>query len=224
MRFEGLLDRQTRGEITQEEAATVLGVSVRTFQRWAERYEEDGADGLKDGRLNRPSPKRAPREELERMLCLFRDKYSDFTVKHFHEQLVKRHSYYLGYTVTKLTLHAAGLVRPAKKRSAHRKKRPRRPVPGMMLHQASPEWQDRASPEIWASSPARRNIPAQSLAGERRVPSFWFAGWLRVADPFARREQLARVADLAFCSTTASASTASMAISRDSSAAAISDR
>lgn len=135
MRFEGLLDRQTRGEITQEEAATVLGVSVRTFQRWAERYEEDGADGLKDGRLNRPSPKRAPREELERMLCLFRDKYSDFTVKHFHEQLVKRHSYYLGYTVTKLTLHAAGLVRPAKKRSAHRKKRPRRPVRGMMLHQ-----------------------------------------------------------------------------------------
>ena len=102
MRFEGLLDRQTRGEITQEEAATVLGVSVRTFQRWAERYEEDGADGLKDGRLNRPSPKRAPREELDRMLCLFRDKYSDFTVKHFHEQLVKRHSYYLGYTVTKL--------------------------------------------------------------------------------------------------------------------------
>ena len=135
MRFEGLLDRQTRGEITQEEAATVLGVSVRTFQRWAERYEEDGADGLEDGRLNRPSPKRAPREELERMLCLFRDKYSDFTVKHFHEQLVKRHSYYLGYTVTKLTLHAAGLVRPAKKRSAHRKKRPRRPVRGMMLHQ-----------------------------------------------------------------------------------------
>ena len=56
MRFEGLLDRQTRGEITQEEAATVLGVSVRTFQRWAERYEEDGADGLKDGRLNRPLP------------------------------------------------------------------------------------------------------------------------------------------------------------------------
>src|SRR5262245_7085615 len=72
MRFEGLLDQQTRGEITQEEAASVLGVSVRTFQRWAERYEEDGAEGLKDGRLNLPSPKRAPRGELERMLGLFR--------------------------------------------------------------------------------------------------------------------------------------------------------
>jgi transposase len=135
MRFEGLLEQQTRGEITQEEAATVLGVSVRTFQRWADRYEEDGAEGLKDGRLNCPSPKRAPREELGRMLGLFRDKYADFTVKHFHEQLVKRHNYFLGYTVTKLALHAAGLVQPAKKRSAHRKKRPRRPVRGMMLHQ-----------------------------------------------------------------------------------------
>ena len=56
-------------------------------------------------------------------------------MKHFHEQLVKRHGYKLGYTVTKLALHAAGLVRPAAKRSAHRKKRPRRPLVGMLLHQ-----------------------------------------------------------------------------------------
>ena len=135
MRFENLLERNERGEITQEEAALVLGVSVRTFQRWLDRFEDQGADGLKDQRLNRPSPKRAPREELERMLGLYRDKYADFTVKHFHEQLVKRRGYRLGYTVTKLALHAAGLVRPAKTRSAHRKKRPRRPIRGMMLHQ-----------------------------------------------------------------------------------------
>jgi hypothetical protein len=53
------------------------------------------------------------------------------------EQLVKRHGYELGYTVTKLNLHAAGLVKPACSRSAHRKKRQRRPLPGMMLHQAA---------------------------------------------------------------------------------------
>jgi hypothetical protein len=68
------------------------------------------------------------------MLGLFRDKYADFTVKHSHEQLRKRHGYVLGYTVTKLALHAAGLVRKAPKRSAHRKKRPRRPLRGMLLH------------------------------------------------------------------------------------------
>jgi hypothetical protein len=68
MRFESLLGRQERGEITQVEAAEMLGVSVRTLQRWAGRFEEAGADGLADRRLGRPSPRRAPAEELERML------------------------------------------------------------------------------------------------------------------------------------------------------------
>ena len=66
------------------------------------------------------------------MLGLFRDKYADFTVKHFHEQLQKRHGYVPGYTVTKLALHTAGLVRKAAKRSAHRKKRSRRPLPALV--------------------------------------------------------------------------------------------
>ncbi|MGN8547319.1 helix-turn-helix domain-containing protein [Bradyrhizobium sp. 13971] len=135
MRFSSLLERTEAKELTQEAAAEVLGISVRTFRRWAERYEAEGDDGLVDRRMGRRSPRRAPQEELERMLGLFRDKYADFTVKHFHEQLQKRHGYMLGYTVTKLALHAAGLVRKAPKRSAHRKKRPRRPLRGMLLHQ-----------------------------------------------------------------------------------------
>ena len=135
MRFSSLLDRTEAKELTQAAASELLGINVRTFQRWAERFEAEGDDGLVDLRMGRRSPRRAPEEELERMLGLFRDKYADFTVKHFHEQLQKRHGYVLGYTVTKLALHAAGLVRKAPKRSAHRKKRPRRPLPGMLLHQ-----------------------------------------------------------------------------------------
>jgi len=134
MRFSTILDRWDAGEMTQEAAAELLGMSVRSFQRWKERYEADGEAGLVD-RRGSPSPRRAPGEELERMLGLYRDKYADFTVKHFHEQLTKRHNYQLGYTVTKLHLHRAGLVKAAPKRSAHRKKRPRRPMRGMMLHQ-----------------------------------------------------------------------------------------
>jgi len=135
MRFSDLLDRTEAKKLTQDAASELLGISVRTFQRWAERYEAEGDDGLVDRRMGRRSPRRAPEEEVERMLGLFRDKYADFTVKHFHEQLQKRHGYVLGYTVTKLALHAAGLVRKAAKRSAPRKKRPRRPLPGMLLHQ-----------------------------------------------------------------------------------------
>lgn len=135
MRFSRLLERTAARELNQEEAAEILGINVRTFQRWAVRYEAEGDAGLWDRRLGRPSGKRAPAAELERMLGLYRDKYADFTVKHFHEQMRERHNYVLGYTVTKLALHASGLVRRARKRSAHRKKRPRRPIQGMLLHQ-----------------------------------------------------------------------------------------
>lgn len=130
MRFSSLLDRTVAKDLTQEAAAEMLGINVRTFQRWAVRYEAEGDDGLVDRRMGWRSTKRAPEEELERMLGLYRDKYADFTVKHFHEQLVKRHDYVLGYTVTKLALHTAGLVRRAPKRSAHRKKRARCPMRG----------------------------------------------------------------------------------------------
>jgi hypothetical protein len=99
------------------------------------RYEEAGVEGLRDRRIGKVSPRRAPARELERMQQLYRELYGDFTVKHFHEHLVRRHNYKLGYTVTRLSLQAAGLVRKAKRRGAHRKKRIRRPLPGMLLFQ-----------------------------------------------------------------------------------------
>jgi transposase len=135
MRFESLLDRHERGELSQVEAAEMLGITERTFRRWRDRLRDEGSTGLLDRRIGKPSSRRAAAEEILRMLGLYREVYADFTVKHFHEQLVKRHHYKLGYTVTRLSLQAAGLVRPAPRRSVHRKKRPRRPLPGMMLHQ-----------------------------------------------------------------------------------------
>ena len=134
MRFEDVLGRSERSELSQMEAAELLGISERTFRRWRDRHREAGLSGLDDRRLA-PSLRRAPVAEIERMLGLYQDLYRGFTVKHFHEQLVKRHNYSLGYTVTKLHLHREGLVHRAKTRSAHRKKRPRRPLVGMMLHQ-----------------------------------------------------------------------------------------
>ncbi|MGC2200584.1 MAG: helix-turn-helix domain-containing protein [Stellaceae bacterium] len=135
MRFEGLLERHERGELSQEEAAEMLGVSERTFRRWRDRLRDEGPEGLRDRRIGKPSSRRAAAEEILRMLGLYQDRYAGFTVKHFHEQLQKRHNYKLGYTVTRLALQGAGLVRPAPRRSAHRKKRPRRAMVGMMLHQ-----------------------------------------------------------------------------------------
>ena len=134
-RFEEALEQYERHRLTAEEAGELLGMSGRNFRRLCVRYEEDGIDGLRDRRIGKVSPRRAPARELERMHDLYRECYSDFTVKHFHEQLVRRHNYKLCYTVTRLSLQAAGLVPKAKRRGAHRKKRVRRPLPGMLLFQ-----------------------------------------------------------------------------------------
>jgi hypothetical protein len=134
-RFEDTFELYRRRRLTGEEAGELLGMSGRHFRRLCVRYEEEGIEGLRDRRIGKVSPRRAPERELERMQELYRERYGDFTVKHFHEQLVRRHGYKLCYTVTRLSLQAAGLVAKAKRRGAHRKKRVRRPLPGMLLFQ-----------------------------------------------------------------------------------------
>jgi len=134
-RFEEAFEQYRRRRLTGEEAGELLGLSGRQFRRLCVRYEEDGIEGLRDRRIGKVSPRRAPERELERMHELYRRQYRDFTAKHFHEQLVRRHGYKLCYTVTRLSLQAAGLVAKAKRRGAHRKKRVRRPLPGMLLFQ-----------------------------------------------------------------------------------------
>jgi transposase len=67
MRFSSLLDRTEAKNLTQAAASELLGISVRTFQRWAERHEAEGDDGLVDHRMGRRSPRRAPEEENDKI-------------------------------------------------------------------------------------------------------------------------------------------------------------
>jgi hypothetical protein len=73
-------------------------------------------------------------EVLEQVLQLYREKYFDFNVQHFHEKLEEEHGIKQSYTWVKTALQEAGLVGRRKKRGPHRKRRPRRPLPGMLLH------------------------------------------------------------------------------------------
>ena len=117
-----------------EDAADLLGTSLSTFYRYRRRYEEEGEEGLVDRRLGKLSARRAPVDEVFKVVTLFETKYYDFTVKHFHEKLAG-HGIKRGYTWTKNVLQEAGKVKKAPRRGAHRRKRPRRPMAGMMLHQ-----------------------------------------------------------------------------------------
>lgn len=134
-RFEDAFHRYRKRSLTADEAGELLGMSARHFRRQCGRFEADGEDGLRDRRIGRVSNRRAPESELERMRRLYREEFADFTVKHFHEHICRHHGYTLGYAVTRLALRASGDVRKAAGRGKHRKKRPRRPMPGMMLYQ-----------------------------------------------------------------------------------------
>jgi len=142
MRFEDVYGRFQRGTLGCAEAADILGMSERNFLRYRNRYEVDGAEGLYDRRVGRVSGRRAPVDEATRVIALYATRYFDFNVKHVHETLVREHGLKLSYTWTKRVLQGAGQVAKAKTKGAHRRKRPRKALPGIMLHQdgSSHEW------------------------------------------------------------------------------------
>lgn len=142
MRFEEVYARRARRELSMGEAAEWLGITERTFRRWKDRYEAEGVAGLQDRRLGRASARAVPVDEALQLIRLYETRYTGWTVKHFHEHWQASHGGTRSYTWAKTTLQRAGQVVRAPRRGAHRKQRPRKPLPGMMLHQdgSTYEW------------------------------------------------------------------------------------
>jgi transposase len=134
MKVQEVILRAMAKKITWWQAAEIIGISDRQMRRWRQRYEDFGYDGLFDRRRGKPSPKRVPLATVEQVLGLYREKYFDLNVRHFHEKLCEQHGIELSYTWVKLALQGAGLVARGRRRGVHRKRRPRRPLPGMLLH------------------------------------------------------------------------------------------
>ena len=134
MKLQDVMLRAMAKRITWFQAAEILGISCRQMQRWKTRFEHEGYEGLFDRRRGIPSPKRVPLPTVEEVLRLYQERYFDFNVRHFHEKLSSEHDINLSYTWVKQALQGAGLVKSRRKRGKHRKRRPRRPLPGMLLH------------------------------------------------------------------------------------------
>ena len=134
MRFEEAYGGWCEGRLLQEEAARLLGVCERSFRRYIDRYEDEGLEGLIDQRLGQVSARRAPADEVVGLLERYRSRHTGWNVKHFHSWY-RRDGGARSYSWVKNTLQGAGLVAKARKRGAHRKRRARAPLPGMLLHQ-----------------------------------------------------------------------------------------
>jgi transposase len=133
MKVQEVLLRAIGGQISWVQAGEILGLCPRQVRRLRQRFEDDGYAGLFD-RRREPSPKRVPLETVERVLRLYREEYADFNVQHFHEMLRERYQIELSYSWVKKALQTAGLVPVSQRRGAHRRRRERRPLPGMLLH------------------------------------------------------------------------------------------
>ena len=135
MRFKEAYEGWNRGRLTQEEAAMLLGVCDRTFRRYLIRYEDEGMEGLADRRLGQVSHRCAPVDEVIALADMYSRRYQGFTVKHFYSWYRRAHSGMRSYTWVKNTLQTKRLVPKASGKGTHRKRRPRAPYVGMMLHQ-----------------------------------------------------------------------------------------
>jgi len=134
MKLQDVILKAMAKTLTWIEAAEIAGMSVRNMQRKRQAYQDYGYNGLFDRRRGKNSYHRVPMETAERVLALYQEKYPDFNVRHFHEKLREVEGIRLSYSWVKQALQGAGLVARKKKRGPHRRRRPRRPLPGMLLH------------------------------------------------------------------------------------------
>jgi transposase len=134
MKLQDVLLRAIAKKITWWQAAEIIGVTDRTMRRWRERLEEHGYDGLADRRKGKPSFRRVPLQTCEEVLRLYQEQYFDLSIRHFHEKLQEEHGIELSYTWVQQALQGAGLVKKRSRRGPHRRRRERRPLPGMLLH------------------------------------------------------------------------------------------
>ncbi len=142
MKFEELFERRQAGRLNQEDAARVPGISVRTFRRREGRYGSEGDDGLPDRRLDRVAGSRIPADTAAEVPELHDTMCRDCTAKRFREKLADEFGFGFGCSRLRVKLQDEGRTRKVRRRGAHRRKRPRKPMPGMMLHQdgSTHEW------------------------------------------------------------------------------------
>lgn len=135
MRFEEAYEGFCSHKLTQEEAASLLGVCSRSFLRYINRYEESGLEGLCDRRMNTLSARCAPVDEVIALTDLYSSRYNGWNVRQFHRWYQRDHKGSRSYSCVKNQLQAADLVAKGKSPGPHRIKRLPSALPGMMIHQ-----------------------------------------------------------------------------------------
>ena len=133
MTREQVIRKALEGHISWEQAAAICRLTARHLRRVRVRYEQLG-HVPRDGRQGRLMPRKLDPKLVEEVIRLRKERYTDWSIRHFHDRLLELHKLDISYTWTRTVLVHAGLHEPTKGRGTHRRKRERRPMTGMMIH------------------------------------------------------------------------------------------
>ncbi len=111
-----ILEKLTDGEIKIGQAAESLYLSNRQVKRLKKRFLESGPLGLVHKNRGRKSNRMIPKEEIERVLAIIVEKYSDFGPTFALEKLRENHGVTLGRERLRLAMIEKGIWKVKKKR------------------------------------------------------------------------------------------------------------
>ena len=120
MKFEEVYGRTHRGGLARRRRGG-SGCLERTFRRWRDRYEAEGAAVLRPRRPGPPLGAARRWTKVARVLELFDTRYLGLHGQAFHEKLVADHGFKRSYNWLRLSLQAHGRRRAAPRRGAHRR-------------------------------------------------------------------------------------------------------
>jgi len=119
--------------VTQRSASAMLGLSERQVRRLVKRVRQEQDRGIKHRGRGRPSNNRMPEKLKDKTLGLYRKKYQGFGPTLASEKLLEMDGIKLSDETLRKWLLEAGLWKKRRKRSGHRKWRPRKECFGQMV-------------------------------------------------------------------------------------------
>jgi transposase len=129
-----VIAQMDRGELSVEEGADLLRLSVRHGRRLLAAYREEGVAALAHGNRGKVATNAVDEETRQQIVILATGKYVGFNQVHLTEQLAANEGITLSRSSVRRILGEAGIGSPRKRRPPqHRSRRARFPQAGMLV-------------------------------------------------------------------------------------------
>lgn len=190
-RFEAV-GRVAAEELTNREAARLLGISERQLRRVRRRVAELGPRGVQHGNRGRSPHHRLEPGRRELIVQLRQGKYAGFNDQHFTEKLAQQEGLVVSRATVRRLLRAAGIGSVRRRRaSAHRRRRARKSRAGLMIlwDGSTHGWLEQRGPQLCLMA-ALDDATGAVLAGAHFVERECAAGYLAMLKAIAEQHGL----------------------------------